>query len=458
MHPRILVGLVLVALVAGAGPARGQADPEPEIVGGSEASPNEFPFMVGLVRTNNPDTFQSQFCAGSLIDPEWVLTVAHCVDGIKASKIQVYANDFDLEGDGDRIDVSAIFVHPEYDDNTLENDVALLRLADPAMTSPQKNDTVRLPLASDAASYGEGKTVVAIGWGHTENEPPGTPGFPLRLRKVELPMVSDTDCAGIYGDLERPEMVCAGFEAGGADTCQGDSGGPLVVPLGDGTHLQVGIVSWGSGCADAGFFGVYTRTVTYACWIAETIGNGTLGYGKSTVTGTNGDDVLNGSSGSDVILGLDGDDVIDGKGGSDVLCGGDGDDEVFGGSGPDILDGGPGADLLDGSSGADMLLGGVGNDTILGGTGSDVVVGGPGDDKITGHRGRDFLKGSLDSDRIKGGRHADLLFGGSGDDFLFGNRDDDILIGGAGFDQANGGADEDQCDGEILSSCESPVL
>jgi Ca2+-binding RTX toxin-like protein len=458
VHRRILFGLIFAALVANVGPARSESGPAPEIVGGTEAGPNEFPFMVGLVRTNNPDTFQSQFCGGSLIHAEWVLTAGHCVAGTNPAKIQVYANDYDLDGNGDRIDVTAIFVHPEYDDDTLVNDVALLHLADPAMGNPQENDTVRLPLESDAMLLADGETVVAIGWGHTENIPPGTPDFPRRLRKVELPMAGDSECGAVYFDVERPEMVCAGFDEGGADTCQGDSGGPLLVPLGDGTHLQVGVVSWGSGCADPGFFGVYTRVATYACWIAETIDNGSLGYGKTTIVGTDGDDVLHGSAGSDVILGLGGDDVIYGKRGADALCGGDGDDVLVGGPGPDLVDGGTGHDDIRGSKGIDILLGGVGNEVIRGGTGGDVIVGGPGNDVILGEEGKDLLKGSSGSDEIRGGPHADVIIGGPADDFLYGNGGPDILIGLGAFDTLNGGAGTDQCDGESLISCESPVL
>lgn len=458
MHRRILVGFLFVALSVGVVPARGETVPETDIVGGTEAGPTEFPFMVGLVRTSNSNTFQSQFCGGSLIDAEWVLTAAHCVGATNPSRIQVYANDYDLNGDGDRIDVTAIYVHPAFDSGTLENDVALLHLSVPAISSPQENDTVRLPLESDRGKFSEGKWVIAIGWGQTENDPPGTPSFPRRLRKVEVPMQGDLDCATAYSDFERPEMICAGFDEGGGDACQGDSGGPLLVRLRDGTHLQVGIVSWGDGCADAGFFGVYTRTATYACWIAETIDNGTLGYGKTTTVGTPGDDTLVGTDGSDVILGLGGNDVIDGKGGADALCGGTGDDRIVGGRGPDLIDGGPGDDVLKGSTGADIILGGTGRDVIRGGKGGDLIVGGGGGDAIRGNRGRDLLKGSSGPDTIKGGRHADLLLGGGGDDFLFGNRGADVLIGGGGFDTLHGGGGEDQCDGDSLTACELPVL
>src|SRR5690606_22278407 len=90
------------------------------------------------------------------------------------------------------------------------------------------------------------------------------------LRAAEVAMVADATCglASWYGTaFDAPSMVCAGFALGGIDTCQGDSGGPLWRP-----GLQVGITSWGVGCAAPNKPGIYTRLSTYAPWIRSHVG------------------------------------------------------------------------------------------------------------------------------------------------------------------------------------------
>ncbi len=70
-------------------------------------------------------------------------------------------------------------------------------------------------------------------------------------------------------------MLCAGAPGGGGgvDTCQGDSGGPLVIASG-GRLLLAGITSWGNGCGEAQFPGVYTRVSTFADWILDQVDDG----------------------------------------------------------------------------------------------------------------------------------------------------------------------------------------
>ena len=467
-----VAGLVLI-LFALSLPTAAAVEVAPRVVGGVEAGPDEFPFLVGLVYSSNPSVFQGQFCGGTLVDPEWVLTAAHCVQGQTAASIDVYANDYDLSGGGDRIDIDEVFKHPEYDPNTLENDVALVHLAEAAKDPGGPNDTVRLAIGADRDLFVPGTAVITAGWGNTENSPPGTPEWPYRVRKVEIPVQSDADCAAVYSEFVAPGMMCAGFEIGGADSCQGDSGGPLIVAYGDGTYLQLGIVSWGEGCADPGFFGVYTLVVPYTCWIAETIANGTLGYGRATTVGTAGRDHLVGTADSDILLGLGGNDVIDGGDGADVLCGGAGNDAITGGPGPDVLDGGDGSDELRGGAGADYLVGGRGDDSLAGngdsdgllaGRGLDVLKGGSGDDTLSGGDDADTLIGRAGADMLNGGDGADLLKGsggrdqlrgGPGDDVLGGGPGDDELVGGSGTDTLNGGRGYDACDGEYLRSCET---
>lgn len=87
--------------------------------------------------------------------------------------------------------------------------------------------------------------------------------------KVDVPVISRSICTDQYSSVNRitSNMVCAGYSEGGKDACSGDSGGPLV----DGSGTLVGVVSWGTGCAQAGFPGVYTRVGNYIEWIANNI-------------------------------------------------------------------------------------------------------------------------------------------------------------------------------------------
>jgi trypsin len=160
--------------------------------------------------------------------------------------------------------------HPSYNDQTIENDFMLLRLQEPVYT-----DGVVLELSNDPTDISGGTDLTVLGLGVTSN---GFLGLnfggntqPNQLMDVTIQAYTDQECIDAYtsNGVSIDSMFCAG--AGGKDSCSGDSGGPLVKIEGN-VHRQVGVVSWGVGCADAMYPGVYSRIPSYGYdWIKSVV-------------------------------------------------------------------------------------------------------------------------------------------------------------------------------------------
>lgn len=218
-----------------------------KIVGGDEAEEDENPFQVALLLSESPDNAAAQFCGGTLVSANMVVTAAHCSDFITAGDVQVLAGARSLDGSADRHDVASITIHPNWDDVTFDNDVAVWELAD---------NVTDVPFAGLATEDGPvGGNLLVTGWGTlTEGG-----NSPIDLHAVTVPLVSVADCndADSYDGQITGTMLCAGLDQGGQDACQGDSGGPLT--RGPNNADLTGVVSWGIGCAREDFYGVYAR-------------------------------------------------------------------------------------------------------------------------------------------------------------------------------------------------------
>ncbi|WP_019613934.1 serine protease [Psychromonas ossibalaenae] len=245
--------------------AAGDAAISTRIVGGNESQAGEWPWMVSIKSAGN------HFCGGSLINSEWVLTAAHCMFNgstqIKPSTVTATVGEYNLNSSPTTTasSISKIYIHPDYDAVAINNDIALIKLQQP-ISSPviiSALDTT----ATINAMAAESK-VTSIGWGSTVGYAYGevvTPNYPFILRDVELPLQTETMCDSALGKNYTPEMICAGIANSGKDSCQGDSGGPLVIND-NGTWKQIGIASWGIGCAST-TPGAYTRLALYQSWI-----------------------------------------------------------------------------------------------------------------------------------------------------------------------------------------------
>uniref|UniRef100_A0A8D2D312 trypsin n=1 Tax=Sciurus vulgaris TaxID=55149 RepID=A0A8D2D312_SCIVU len=221
-----------------------------KIIGGYTCEKNSLPYQVSL-------NVGYHTCGGSLINAQWVVSAAHCYN--PRMQVRLGEHDIDvIEGDEQFIDAAKFILHPNYNEDTLNNDIMLIKLNSPATISSRVS-TVSLPKSSPSA----GTQCLISGWGNTVSF--GSK-FPSLLQCLDAPVLSDTVCNDAYPGKITNNMFCLGFLEGGKDSCQGDSGGPVVCN----GELQ-GIVSWGYGCALKGKPGVYTKVYNYVDWIQETI-------------------------------------------------------------------------------------------------------------------------------------------------------------------------------------------
>ncbi|EFX77150.1 trypsin [Daphnia pulex] len=260
----VLPRLPLKVLLSG----KFQMIPEDKIVGGTEVAPNSLPFQISLQRRGLlPNSAYSHICGGSILDATTILDAAHCVDGANVARLRVVVGEHSQTQASGLEQISAVSsftMHENYSSSTYENDISLIFVATPFDLSVASARPVNLPAPTSEFDPPAGTIITVSGWGTTSEGG----SVSDTLLSVDIPVISDADCNTAYGgNAVFSSMMCAGGPNGGIDSCQGDSGGPLFTGTGE-TAVQHGIVSWGQGCAQAAYPGVYTQVSYFLDWIA----------------------------------------------------------------------------------------------------------------------------------------------------------------------------------------------
>ncbi|XP_053328030.1 serine protease 27-like [Spea bombifrons] len=241
------------------------------IVGGVDAKRGEWPWQVSLQSNGK------HFCGGSLITNSWVLLAAHCFESTdNVSLFTAYLGAFQLSNLSDpnvvSVGVKQIIVHPDFMYEGSSGDIALVQLERPVQYT---KSILPVCLPSLAVPLEAGTLCWATGWGDIHAGVVLPP--PKKLQKVEVAVIDRNTCESMYQSslgynpmfhLIQEDMICAGYKEGQKDACQGDSGGPLVCKMNN-AWLQLGIISWGVGCANPKNPGVYTRVQFYNAWIKK---------------------------------------------------------------------------------------------------------------------------------------------------------------------------------------------
>lgn len=234
------------------------------IVNGKQTSAGSYPWTVGI------QFGDKLYCGGAIVSHIFVVTAAHCVKGINTRHIKLVIGDHDRrkqEPFQEIRTIDKVFIRPDFVKRTFNNDIALVKLNREVVF----NDYIRpVCLPGVDRSY-NGHNTTVVGWGKLSEG-----GKPADiLMEVTVPVIKQMKCRKQtrYRTSEITEnMMCAGYDDGVLDACQGDSGGPMIWRHdADHPYTQIGIVSWGQGCARKGYPGVYTRIGRYIDWIIETV-------------------------------------------------------------------------------------------------------------------------------------------------------------------------------------------
>ncbi|XP_059825255.1 transmembrane protease serine 11C-like isoform X3 [Hypanus sabinus] len=231
-----------------------------KIVGGTNSEDGEWPWQVSL-------QVGYHVCGASIISDSWLISAAHCFQMQRSnpSEWQAYMGSVELR-QGTRRDIKRIIIHPSYRTiNDHNYDIAVLELLNPLNFS-KFIQPICLP--SSSKIFPDGQHCTVTGWGTLAFEGQ----LPDILQKGNVVIISEQTCKHAYEKLITPIMLCAGILTGEVDSCQGDSGGPLACKQSDGFWFLTGIVSFGKGCANPGFPGVYTRVTAIREWVQEQTG------------------------------------------------------------------------------------------------------------------------------------------------------------------------------------------
>ena len=264
------------------------------VVGGEDAAQHEFPWHCALLNSEG----RYYGCSATLVscDPVIAITAAHCIPKINLplitiklrtpkflacgrNKIKSEEDPGKFEPNEQRLKITNVVTHPDYNGDTFANDIAVIKVENSFNCKKRVLYPACLPSKHDLSYEGWEATTVS-GWGRTSEDGETS----KTLKKAKIPVVSNQVCKEtMKKQKEAPPvtsgMMCGGHASGGTDSCQGDSGGPLVTTsqsrrkrsAKNGWSL-VGVVSWGLGCARPDSFGVYTRVSHYIDWIAKQYG------------------------------------------------------------------------------------------------------------------------------------------------------------------------------------------